>query len=69
MTKKIRQACVCEKCGNESEMEIVCSLHEYEEAVEKKKTEKHDHAAGETRVKGTGVCTTCGNEADMWIDI
>ncbi|MDY6904255.1 MAG: hypothetical protein SWH61_06190 [Thermodesulfobacteriota bacterium] len=69
MTKKIRQTCMCEKCGNESEMEIVCSLHEYEKAGEKKKAAKDDASAADTRVKGTGVCTTCGNEADMWIDI
>lgn len=69
MTKKIRQTCMCEKCGNESEMEIVCSLHEYEDAVEKKKTAVHDHGDADARVKGTGVCTTCGNEADMWVEI
>lgn len=69
MTKKIRQTCVCEKCGNESEMEIVCSLHEYAEAVEKKQAVNHGHSAADAKVRGTGVCTTCGNEADMWIDI
>ena len=69
MTKKLRQNCVCKNCGNEAEMEITCSLNDYEDAVEKK--EKHDHAdqKEDSKVKGTGVCTTCGNEADMWVDI
>ncbi len=66
MTKKIKHQCTCENCGNESEMEITCSMVEYEEAVEAKEDKGE---IGEIKVKGSGTCVNCGNEADMWIDI
>ena len=67
ITKK--EVCKCTNCGNESEMIITCSLPDEPEneaagtegAAKKKAEHKH--------VKGTGVCSHCGNEADMWIDI
>lgn len=65
MTKKLKQVCTCTKCGNESEMEVTCSLVEIEVAEKKKAEHKHEPA----KVKGTAVCTQCGNEADMWIDL
>jgi len=57
-----KEVCKCEKCGNEAEMVVTCTLPEgVDEAAEKpkKKTE---------RVKGTATCSHCGNEADMWVD-
>jgi hypothetical protein len=72
MEKTIKKVCHCEKCGNESEMVITCALPEEFEinsdlssAVEKKSTEKET----KKKVKGTAVCSHCGNEADMWIDL
>lgn len=52
------EVCTCDKCGNEAEMTISCSLVELKDEtgkVEKKKKE-------------TRVCKVCGNEADMIID-
>ncbi len=67
MTKKIKTNCKCVNCGNEADMEVTCSLSEYETAVDKKKQETAKNT--EVKVKGTGTCINCGNEADMWIDI
>ncbi|GBC63371.1 hypothetical protein DENIS_4365 [Desulfonema ishimotonii] len=65
--KTFRQVCKCEKCGNEAEMVVTCSLVE-EDAEEKGAAAVPE--PGKTRhVKGTGTCSHCGNEADMWIDI
>ena len=63
MSKKFKQVCKCENCGNEAEMEITCTLVEEEDDAPKKQEAKTE------KVKGTGVCSHCGNEADMWIDI
>jgi DNA-directed RNA polymerase subunit M/transcription elongation factor TFIIS len=69
-----KQVCRCENCGNEAEMVVTCSLPD----VEPEKTEpvppeaERREAQGEQeqdKVKGTATCSTCGNEADMWIDI
>lgn len=68
MTKKIRQSCVCKHCGNEGEMEISCSLVDVEAAENKKHAAEKAHKHEKVQVKGKGVCATCGNEADMWID-
>jgi hypothetical protein len=65
--KKFRQVCTCTNCGNDAEMEITCTLQEEPDQplVATKATEpSEDHLA-----KGHGVCSHCGNEADMWIDI
>lgn len=69
MTKKLKQVCKCTNCGNEAEMELTCSLQEYEEAEAKAKKAGSKEDKAEARVKGTGICTHCGNEADMWIDL
>ncbi|MBA4368416.1 MAG: hypothetical protein C0403_12360 [Desulfobacterium sp.] len=77
MTKKIRQVCKCESCGNEAEMVLTCSLKEYEAASGEGVKEGHPHKrkgnkhpkGHKHQVKATGTCTSCGNEADMWIDI
>ena len=62
--KKFQQVCSCENCGNEAEMVISCQLVEVEAAEEKKKVSQ-----APVKVKGTGTCTTCGNEADTWVDL
>jgi hypothetical protein len=65
--KKFKQVCTCTNCGNDAEMEITCSLQEVPDepliaTPTTEATEKH-------LAEGHGVCSHCGNEADMWIDI
>jgi hypothetical protein len=68
MTEEIKKVCKCEKCGNESEMIITCSLpSSQEEASDSKGSAAADEQP--KRVKGIATCTNCGNEADMWIDL
>ncbi|KPJ78011.1 MAG: hypothetical protein AMJ54_05420 [Deltaproteobacteria bacterium SG8_13] len=63
-----KQLCRCENCGNEAEMTFVCTLPDEDE---KEKSEKKEPAREKApqQVKGTATCTSCGNEADMWIDL
>jgi len=68
--KTVRQTCTCKDCGNESEMVITCTLediHEHTEETPLSESEKSE--APKQRVKGSGTCTHCGSEADMWVDI
>ncbi len=69
MTKIFKQVCTCTHCGNESEMEVTCSLAEVEIAEQKKAGYGHEDGAGKVRVKGTAVCSHCGNEADIWLEM
>jgi len=69
MTKILKQVCSCKNCGNESEMEITCSLAEVEIAEQKKVAHQHDGHAENVKVKGHAVCKHCGNEADIWLDL
>jgi hypothetical protein len=65
--KKFKQVCNCTNCGNDAEMEITCSLEEVPEEpliATPIKGATEDHLA-----QGHGVCSHCGNEADMWVDI
>lgn len=64
-TKTIKQVCECKNCGNESEMEFSCTLV----APDEKPDAATPSAPKENKVKGTATCTTCGSEADMWIDL
>ncbi|MBI9075477.1 MAG: hypothetical protein JEZ02_08720 [Desulfatibacillum sp.] len=57
-TKKFKQVCKCENCGNEAEMIITCSLVEVEESPEE-----------DGKQKGHATCTQCGNEADIWVKL
>jgi len=66
-TKKIKQVCKCENCGNEAEMVVTCTLAEEPPAAAE--PEAHDHKHEPVKVKGSATCTSCGNEADMWVDI
>ncbi|MFO7965488.1 MAG: hypothetical protein R6U50_16305 [Desulfobacterales bacterium] len=66
---KTEKLCKCEKCGNEAEMVVTCSLpdsaaHEKDAASGVEPSPKKKES-----VKGTFTCTHCGNEADMWIDL
>lgn len=67
-----KQVCKCEKCGSEAEMVVTCSLEDVEAAkkdevpLESDKVKKHGDSH---QVKGSATCATCGNEADMWIDV
>jgi hypothetical protein len=65
--KKFKKICKCENCGNEAEMVITCAL----EAEETPSPSPAPSAApaDKHQAKGHGVCTHCGNEADMWVDI
>ena len=59
MTEKtIQKVCSCVNCGNEAEMAVTCTLETVSQAAE---------PAG--KVKGHGVCSNCGSEADMWLDL
>ena len=65
-----KEICKCHNCGNEAEMVVTCSLMETdEEDVEAAAAEPTPEPHPEKRVKGTAVCTQCGNESDMWIDL
>ncbi len=72
-TKTVKKVCKCENCGNEAEMVVTCSLEsatatppEAEEAAE---SGGAPHAHETHKVKGHGVCSHCGSEADIWVDI
>ena len=65
MEKKFKKVCQCVNCGNEAEMELVCTMEEIQDEVESKSQDVDI----EKKVKATGTCTSCGNEADMWVDI
>jgi DNA-directed RNA polymerase subunit M/transcription elongation factor TFIIS len=67
--KTFKQVCECENCGNEAEMTITCTL-ETEDARPVAKPAGSETTDDETKgkTKGSGVCSQCGNEADMWID-
>lgn len=63
--KQFKQVCECTNCGNEAEMVVTCTLddHVAETATPKIAT------AGEGKTKGHAVCSHCGGEADIWLDV
>ena len=65
--KKIKTVCKCENCGNEAEMVVTCSLEE--ENIEPSDDAPVVTPLEKAQAKGHGVCTHCGNEADMWVDL
>jgi hypothetical protein len=69
MTEKIKKVCKCEKCGNESEMIITCSLPPSPEEAADSPVSAAPDSQQSKRVKGTATCTHCGSEADMWVDL
>lgn len=62
--KQFKQVCECKNCGNEAEMVITCSLEEETSA----KT-PHVVAENEGKTQGHAVCSHCGGEADIWLDV
>ncbi len=68
--KKFKQVCHCDKCGNEAEMEITCQLvPDMDEADLEKKNVKISGQKKEGAIPGHAVCSHCGSEADIWLDI
>jgi len=63
--KTFKQTCECKNCGNEAEMMVTCTL---EEAQLEAKT-PHVVPEEEGKSKGHAVCSHCGGEADIWLDI
>ncbi len=66
--KKFKQVCECQNCHNEAEMEITCTLHEEDEKDEKVQPKVLPEAK-EGAAKGHAVCSHCGGEADIWLDV
>jgi len=63
--KKFKRVCECTNCGNEAEMVVTCKLAD--ESPEAKAPKVLSKAQGKT--KGHAVCTHCGGEADIWLDV
>jgi thymidine kinase len=63
--KKFKQVCACKNCGNEAEMVITCSLEEEKTAEATPRVV----AKSEGATEGHAVCSHCGGEADIWLDI
>lgn len=65
MEPKKTMVCMCDKCGSEGEMTIKC-----EEVVPPTATPPASPAEPQPqKVKRTLVCTQCGNEAEMIVDL
>ncbi len=56
--------CMCEKCGNEAEMTIKC-----EEMVPPAATGPSCCGPRKKQMKRSIVCTQCGGEADLIVDL
>ena len=65
--KTFKQVCECKNCGNEAEMMITCSLEEAQIADDTLKPKVVAQREGAT--EGHAVCSHCGGEADIWLDI
>ena len=63
--KKFKQVCKCENCGNEAEMIVTCTLEEHQE----QSALPHVVPEDQGNTKGHAVCTHCGGEADIWLDV
>jgi len=67
MEKKFKQVCHCEHCGSESEMMITCTLEDASAAQSTAPAAAAPKTPGKT--KGHAVCSHCGGEADIWLDL
>jgi 5-methylcytosine-specific restriction endonuclease McrA len=68
--KKFKEICKCDHCGSEAEMVITCSLKPVVDIAEQSATPDDkipEAVAGKT--KGRGVCSHCGNESEIWLEI
>ncbi|BBO74587.1 hypothetical protein DSCW_20040 [Desulfosarcina widdelii] len=63
--KKFKHICECTNCGNEAEMVVTCTLAEESNKDVKPKIVPK----GESKTKGHAVCSHCGGEADIWLDV
>jgi len=63
--KKFKHVCQCKNCGNEAEMVITCTLDEESEGAATPKVVPQ----GEGKTEGHAVCSHCGGEADIWLDV
>ena len=63
--KTFKQTCECTNCGNEAEMMVTCTLEDAQ--LEAKKP--HIVPEEEGKTKGHAVCSHCGGEADIWLDV
>ena len=63
--KRFKQVCECKNCGNEAEMEITCSLEEEKTVT----ATPHVVPKDKGKTEGHAVCSHCGGEADIWLDI
>ncbi len=63
--KKFKQVCECQSCGNEAEMIVTCTLADDKvDAVDPKVVPRE-----QGKLKGHAVCSHCGGEADIWLDM
>ena len=67
--KTFRQVCTCEKCGNEAEMIITCSLEPVEEDSQNETAAGKSAKQTRKKVPGQATCTRCGNEAEILVDL
>jgi len=68
--KRFTQVCYCDKCGNEAEMTITCELKpEEERELEQRENVQISKEKREGKPKGEAVCSYCGSEADIWLDM
>ncbi len=63
--KSFKHVCECKNCGNEAEMVVTCSLPEH--LMEAAPPAVAQEGKGNT--KGHAVCSHCGGEADIWLDV
>ena len=69
--KTFKQVCECENCGNEAEMQVTCTIDDGQKVAlpEPADEKKADEAPSKKKVQGQSVCSHCGNEADMWLEV
>jgi hypothetical protein len=66
MTEKtFRKVCECKNCGNEAEMMITCTL----QAETPKTSQVQGKDGKKAKTKEHAVCSHCGGEADIWLDL
>lgn len=64
--KKFNQVCECQNCGNEAEMVVTCSLRtDQAEPINPKIVATKEEGS----TKGHAVCSHCGGEADIWLEL
>lgn len=63
--KKFNQVCECQNCGNEAEMVVTCTLADDKDAAAASKVVPREQG----KSKGHAVCSHCGGEADIWLDL